>query len=237
MSFFYTFVTSYRRFIIGHQKSQAYDDVWCIFTLFGIFEEHFILIVHLVFWWRSFKGSHEMLHQKASKLSVEWLGARNPHTLIYLVGSKAVWGPAIWIPQLVFCLIGSCNNPCIVAPACNKSWVYDSLGLWLHWLGLQGTWIIAEVITNQWWSWDNSQLGNTLPKTNVAPENWWLEDYVPFERTYFQVRTVSFRGVGIYANYKLPASPKWFKASLGIPILCPNSLREWGASECRMQGS
>ena len=33
----------------------------------------------------------------------------------------------------------------------------------------------------------------TLPKTNIAPENGWLEDYFPFGMSYFQVRTVSFR--------------------------------------------
>ena len=33
----------------------------------------------------------------------------------------------------------------------------------------------------------------TLPETNIAPENGWLEDYFPFGMTYFQGRTVSFR--------------------------------------------
>ena len=27
----------------------------------------------------------------------------------------------------------------------------------------------------------------TLPETNIAPENWWLEDYFPFGKTCFQV--------------------------------------------------
>ena len=27
----------------------------------------------------------------------------------------------------------------------------------------------------------------TLPETNIAPENGWLEDYFPFEKAYFQV--------------------------------------------------
>ena len=36
--------------------------------------------------------------------------------------------------------------------------------------------------------------GNTLPKTNIAPENGWLEDLlVSFSMAYFQVRAVSFR--------------------------------------------
>ena len=34
---------------------------------------------------------------------------------------------------------------------------------------------------------------NTLPKTNIAPENGWLEDKFSFGMAYFQVRTVSFR--------------------------------------------
>ena len=33
----------------------------------------------------------------------------------------------------------------------------------------------------------------TLPETNIAPENGWLEDYFPFGKAYFQGRTVSFR--------------------------------------------
>ena len=28
---------------------------------------------------------------------------------------------------------------------------------------------------------------NTLPETNMAPENGWLEDYFPFGMAYFQV--------------------------------------------------
>ena len=30
------------------------------------------------------------------------------------------------------------------------------------------------------WTW------NTLPETNIAPEKWWLEDYVSFKIPYFQ---------------------------------------------------
>ena len=33
----------------------------------------------------------------------------------------------------------------------------------------------------------------TLPATNIAPENGWLEYQFPFGMAYFQVRTVSFR--------------------------------------------
>ena len=33
----------------------------------------------------------------------------------------------------------------------------------------------------------------TLPETNIAPENGWLEYYFPIGMAYFQVRTVSFR--------------------------------------------
>ena len=45
---------------------------------------------------------------------------------------------------------------------------------------------------------NNQERGNknvdTLPETNIAPENLWLEDEFPFGMAYFQVRTVSFRG-------------------------------------------
>ena len=33
----------------------------------------------------------------------------------------------------------------------------------------------------------------TLPETNIAPENEWLEDEFPFGMAYFQRRTVGFR--------------------------------------------
>ncbi len=33
----------------------------------------------------------------------------------------------------------------------------------------------------------------TLPETNLAPKNGWLEYYFPVGDAYFQVRTVSFR--------------------------------------------
>ena len=33
----------------------------------------------------------------------------------------------------------------------------------------------------------------TLPETNIAPENGWLEDEFPFGMAQFQWRTVSFR--------------------------------------------
>ncbi len=36
-------------------------------------------------------------------------------------------------------------------------------------------------------------VGVTLPETNMAPENWWLEDEFPFGLTYFQGRAASFR--------------------------------------------
>ena len=35
--------------------------------------------------------------------------------------------------------------------------------------------------------------GNTPEKSNIAPENGWLEDHFPSGKAYFQVRTVSFR--------------------------------------------
>ncbi len=33
----------------------------------------------------------------------------------------------------------------------------------------------------------------TLPETNIAPENGWLEYYFPIGEAYFQGRAVSFR--------------------------------------------
>ena len=33
----------------------------------------------------------------------------------------------------------------------------------------------------------------TLPETNIAPKNGWLEYYFPIGEAYFQGRTVSFR--------------------------------------------
>ena len=35
--------------------------------------------------------------------------------------------------------------------------------------------------------------GHTLPETNIAPTNGWLEYYFPIGEAYFQGRTVSFR--------------------------------------------
>ena len=34
---------------------------------------------------------------------------------------------------------------------------------------------------------------NTLPKTDIVPENGWLEDEFPFGMAYFQGQAVSFR--------------------------------------------
>ena len=34
---------------------------------------------------------------------------------------------------------------------------------------------------------------DTLPETNIAPKNGWLEYYFPIGKAYFQGRTVSFR--------------------------------------------
>ena len=40
----------------------------------------------------------------------------------------------------------------------------------------------------------------TLPETNIAPKNGWLEYYFPIGKAYFQGRTVSFREgtVGVF---------------------------------------
>ena len=45
------------------------------------------------------------------------------------------------------------------------------------------------MVNNSWKSGEHT----TLPETNIAPENWWLEDYFPFGEAYFQSVLVSFR--------------------------------------------
>ncbi len=40
----------------------------------------------------------------------------------------------------------------------------------------------------------------TLPETNIAPENGWLEYYFPIGMAYFQGRTVSFRECNSKSN-------------------------------------
>ena len=54
--------------------------------------------------------------------------------------------------------------------------------------------------------WEGNIFQSTLPETNVAPEIWWLEDYFPFGKTYFQVQVVSFRE-GSFSTI-LPAKPQ-----------------------------
>ena len=41
----------------------------------------------------------------------------------------------------------------------------------------------------------------TLPETNIAPENQWLEDAFPFGIAHLQVRTVSFRVGHVFARW------------------------------------
>ena len=41
-------------------------------------------------------------------------------------------------------------------------------------------------------------LSVTLPETNIAPENGWLEYSFPFGMAYFQGRTVSFRECSLF---------------------------------------
>ena len=59
---------------------------------------------------------------------------------------------------------------------------------------------IPQDLRQQWCDWtsfsgmEQQISSSTLPKTNIfAPENCWLEFVFPFEKAYFQVRTVSFR--------------------------------------------
>ena len=42
-------------------------------------------------------------------------------------------------------------------------------------------------------TWKKTHQSLTPPKTNIAPENGWLEYYFPFGMAYSQVQTVSFR--------------------------------------------
>jgi len=54
-----------------------------------------------------------------------------------------------------------------------------------------------------WWKTlflETPYMGITLPETNVAPENQWLEDEFPFGKDYFQGRTVGFKE-GILSSY------------------------------------
>ena len=46
---------------------------------------------------------------------------------------------------------------------------------------------LDDVLTpkNAWKVLDSNY--STLPETNIAPENWWLEDYFPFGKAFFQV--------------------------------------------------
>ena len=50
----------------------------------------------------------------------------------------------------------------------------------------------------RWAGWmsfreDPGSIVGTLPETNIAPTNGWLEYYFPIGEAYFQGRTVSFR--------------------------------------------
>ena len=59
-------------------------------------------------------------------------------------------------------------------------------------------------------NWDD--LPSTLPKTNIAPENGWLEYYFPIGMAHFQVQKVSFRegtfgAIFAAQQYQLPEPP------------------------------
>ena len=49
---------------------------------------------------------------------------------------------------------------------------------------------------------------NTLPETNIAPENGWLEDAFPFGKPYLQGRAVSFRE-GITQMWEIIRDDLW----------------------------
>ena len=52
---------------------------------------------------------------------------------------------------------------------------------------------------------------DTLPETNIDPENGWLEYYFPIGKAYFQGQTVSFRECTIFSSlriiFRIPISP------------------------------
>ena len=61
-----------------------------------------------------------------------------------------------------------------------------------------------------------------LPETNVAPENWWLEDVFPIEIVPFQVRTISFREGRTHQIWPFFSSKtKWNDLFSTIHKMCP----------------
>ena len=52
---------------------------------------------------------------------------------------------------------------------------------------------------------------HTLPETNMAPENGWLEDEFPFGKAYLQGRAVSFREGICFESWDVIAAVKGFK--------------------------
>ena len=48
----------------------------------------------------------------------------------------------------------------------------------------------------------------TLPETNMAPENQWLEDEFPFGKAYFQVLLLLVSGRVVLSHAQLPNSPR-----------------------------
>ena len=61
----------------------------------------------------------------------------------------------------------------------------------------------------------------TLPETNIAPQNGWLEDEFPFGMAYFQGQTVSFReGTTKTGHFKVvKQSPKLGRYNLSFQIV------------------
>ena len=68
---------------------------------------------------------------------------------------------------------GSKGDPCHVKRNCFPSIIFQGL--------------------RDFGNFEASKRQYTLPETNIAPENWWLEDYFPFGMAYFR-GYVSFRG-------------------------------------------
>ncbi len=58
--------------------------------------------------------------------------------------------------------------------------------------GQKPMWLTEEITVIS--SWDGSGTGITFSETKIAPANWQLEDYFPFEFAFFQCLFVSFWG-------------------------------------------
>ena len=81
---------------------------------------------------------------------------------------------------------------------------------------------------------NKSQYMNYTPKTNIAPEKWWLGDSFPFGMTYFQRRTVRFveckslRAVNFSRMTQPCTSRRSYLLSFGISLDIQSYLLRFG---------